>query len=158
MSGDILIFIGEGRFESSAVTQIKESVVKSVGEMIFCESLKQGMERLNNVSASNSQPKAVLIGTNISSPATAARQIHQAVPNAQIIFLVDVEKQNELQRDLRFASLPGTHWTFGSATDAGALIETIKRSVQVARQRRQLRTTLDKINLKISRTTGPAQI
>jgi PAS domain S-box-containing protein len=142
--------INEGQLNPALIETIKKSANDSDDGLYLCESLAKGIERLKELSNINQPPKVILLGANLSSPIAAARQAHQIAPQAQLIFLTNENERSQIQNDLRFTTIPGSNWTLASSTNPNALQKTIENALKVASQQRQLRTTLDKINLKLS--------
>jgi PAS domain S-box-containing protein len=115
----------------------------------LCAGNDEGIEILTKSIAAGDEPSAILIGPNLQHPLTAARKAHELAPLVQIIFLVDAERESELQRDLSLAPMIGNDWSIASL-DVDELTQRLGNAASSTAQRRQLRTTLDHINLQIS--------
>jgi PAS domain S-box-containing protein len=149
MSQSVLLFINEGQFKSPAVRQVISSIEAAEQKVELYETISEGIERINHLVKNTAHPKLIVLGMEIKTIGQAARQIHQIVPNAQIIILNDELRSSGFPGALAFASIPGTHWSVASAINPDSLLKTIQNSLKVAKQRRFLRTTLDKINFKL---------
>jgi PAS domain S-box-containing protein len=150
MSQGVLLFINEGQFESAVIGQVISSVETAEQKVELYETISEGIERINLLVKNNTPPNVIVIGKGIKTTGQPVRQIHEIVPNAQIIFLKDELRSSALPNaSLAFSSVPGTHWSVASASNPDSLLKTIQDSLKVAKQRRFLRTTLDKINLKL---------
>jgi PAS domain S-box-containing protein len=98
------------------------------------------------------QSMVYLFSPWLTAPLREARLVHQAAPNAQLLFLREGDDER-LQRELRIAPRIGSHWSIVQAGDETAIARSIESSIRASSTRRQLRTTLDRMNLSLS--TGP---
>jgi PAS domain S-box-containing protein len=93
-----------------------------------------------------------LFSPALTAPLREARLVHQAAPGAQLLLLREGDDER-LQRELRIAPRIGKHWSIVQAGDHQAIARSIEGSIRASGTRRQLRTTLDRMNLSLS--TGP---
>jgi PAS domain S-box-containing protein len=155
MAPDEIILIDEGAGGDSDTEELVETLRSSGFDVAPCASTAEGLERIKDLFVSGSPAAAALIGARISSPVRAARQINQLDPHLQLIFLADEVRNVQLRRDLRFAPLPGTHWSLASLDDRGAALNVVRNAARSTAQRRSLRTTLDRLNLRLASTPPP---
>lgn len=85
----------------------------------------------------------------------AARQIRAAAPATQLVFLAEGATREQLHAELRAANL-GHGWTF-VAPDPVVVAETIREAITTSGQRRMVRTTLDRRDVRISAEQMDAQ-
>ncbi|HZI20839.1 MAG TPA: PAS domain S-box protein [Pyrinomonadaceae bacterium] len=154
MASDIIL-IDEGPGGDSGTGELVETLRSSGSKVMLCESLAEGLERLEDLFVSDSPAAAALIGTRLPSPVRAARQINRIDPHLQLVFLADETRQAQLRRELRFAPLPGTHWSLASLGDRGSALNVVRNAALSSAQRRSLRTTLDRLNLQLASTPPP---
>lgn len=135
--------------EESVLTEVlrhHELQFRRVSEANALEHLKSDIQ-------GSKEPDIVIIESSVSRPLQLARQIHAMVPLAQLLFFVSPENEKTLSRELAMAPMIGTHWSVGHAND-DELPGLVRDAVVSAKQRQRLRTTLDRINLKMAQ---PAQ-
>jgi PAS domain S-box-containing protein len=87
-----------------------------------------------------------------------AREIHQRNPASHLIFAGDPEATADLKRRLLLAPRIGRNWTLVESDDPAAAAEAIGSSVRLAQGRRQLRTTLDGMNVRLSKNDDPMRL
>jgi PAS domain S-box-containing protein len=155
MAPDGIILIDEGTGGGSDTGGLVETLRNSGFDVAQCGSLAEGLERLKDRLAGGSPAAAALIGARLPSPVRAARQINQIDPHLQLVFLADEARNVQLRRDLRFAPLPGTHWSLASLGDRGSALNVVRNAARSSAQRRSLRTTLDRLNLQLASTAPP---
>lgn len=94
---------------------------------------------------------AAVISPSVRSPLTVARAVHEAKPNAHIVFVTDEEHEGSLRRSLMLAPRIGTQWSVVKSESAGVAADAIRSAVDGAARRRQLRTTINRLNVQIAR-------
>lgn len=98
--------------------------------------------------ANDAPPPAVLFGADLVNPLGIARQVRQLAPLVQIVLLADVERAEQLRQEMVRAPIGGSNWTTADP-DAATFPRLLTTAVRATRQRSNLRTTLDRMNLKI---------
>lgn len=86
---------------------------------------------------------------------SAARQIRAAAPATQLVFLAEGATREHLHAELRSANL-GHGWSF-VAPDPVVVAETIREAITTSGQRRMVRTTLDRGDVRVSAEQMDAQ-
>jgi diguanylate cyclase (GGDEF)-like protein/PAS domain S-box-containing protein len=109
---------------------------------------KAGVADLLGWLASEAPPRAVLLSESVSSPLVIARHLRQAAPLMQMVFLIGPERSESLRHQMTLAPMIGNHWTI-VAPDGFALPRALEAAVRATRQRSNLRTTLDRMNLRM---------
>jgi PAS domain S-box-containing protein len=87
-----------------------------------------------------------------------ARALHAQNPTSHLIFAGEPEAAADLKRRLLLAPRIGRNWTLLESDDPAAAAEAIGRSVRLAQGRRQLRTTLDGMNVRLSKDDDPTRL
>jgi PAS domain S-box-containing protein len=107
------------------------------------------VEYLKNETAQGSPPLLVLFGPGLDNPLGAARRIHQISPESHLVFLADANRLKQLSHLLSPVAAIGTHWSVASP-GSESLASVIAKALRSARQRQQLRTTLDRMNVRLA--------
>ncbi|MFN2643991.1 MAG: ATP-binding protein [Burkholderiales bacterium] len=97
---------------------------------------------------SDEDPIAVLIGPDVKNPLALARSI-RARWDGHVLFIPREDDLPALSRQLAIAPMIGENWSIAVAGDA-SLPRLLKNVARASMQRRQLRTTLDRANVRIS--------
>jgi PAS domain S-box-containing protein len=97
--------------------------------------------------APSSDPAAIVIGPGVESPLAAARAV-RAAWQGQLVFAPLREQLQEARRQLALAPMIGENWSLCVAGEA-ELARMLGDAVRAKAQREQLRTTLDRANLRI---------
>ena len=100
--------------------------------------------------AGKMHPDAAIIDPEVDAPVRMARAIHHAAPHAHIVFMTTEESEAALRRELLFAPQIGKHWSVARADAPHAAEEAIRNALQSTSQRRNLRTTLGRMNMRIA--------
>ncbi|HET7706556.1 MAG TPA: ATP-binding protein [Thermoanaerobaculia bacterium] len=89
-----------------------------------------------------------VIGADVENPLRVARAVHQASPQAHIVFLTDEATEGRVRRELLVAPRIGRHWSL--TRDSGeSATEAVRNALQSATQRRLHRTTIGRINMRL---------
>ena len=153
MSKGLVFYIDEAGSDGAAAEAVRMTLENSSIQIEKADDLSSGIVKLKHLVSENAAPQVVILGPAVKSTGAAARQVHQILPHSQIILLGGDERGAAAHNALTLASVPGTHWTSAVATDPASLLSAIKTSLQVAAQRKSLRTTLDRINLTLASPT-----
>lgn len=89
-----------------------------------------------------------VIGPDVENPLRVARAVHQAAPQAHIVFVTDEASEGRVRRELLVAPRIGRHWSLTRSDSTEAAAETVRNALQSATQRRQHRTTIGRINMR----------
>ena len=100
---------------------------------------------------------ATVISAGIDAPLRVARTIHQATPETHIVFVTDEQSEPTLRRELLLAPRIGRHWSVARNDPPAAGTETIRLALESTSRRRQLRTTLREVNVRLARQTPAAR-
>lgn len=99
-------------------------------------------------------PVVILLGPHLENPVGIARQLHRLAPLAHLVFLTtgnDTMLRHQLQSPF---TRVGTQWGMANV-DGTDLSAVLQEAVAAARQRHQLRKTLDRINTELASTPPP---
>lgn len=113
---------------------------------------------LQQLIASGRPPSAVVIRSHPKPALAAAREIYRLDPQVQILFLADEPAAAALRQQMGLAPRIGTYWTI-APPGADHLPRLLADAVRSTQQRRQLRTTLDRVRVQIASpppTDGPS--
>jgi PAS domain S-box-containing protein len=100
----------------------------------------------------------VVLGAAVHDPLRLARAVHAAVPAAHLLVLVDESRKGSLESQLRLAPRLGDHWSVASAERENDIAASVESALEASRSRRNLRTTLDRMNLQLSGRIDPMKI
>lgn len=121
---------------------------------IAAGSREQAVELASPVGAAP-PPELILLGPHLETPLATARRVHRVAPFAHLIFLVDAVRAAELRQALFSFAAIGSDWSIADL-DGGELRAWLAKTIQAVRQRRRLRTTLDRINVRFAHRPAPA--
>lgn len=100
-------------------------------------------------------PLLAVFDQSVEMPLRLARTVYRHAPPTQILFLVTADRLDSFRSELQGTPMIGTNWTVVDA-DKAELEAAIATAVRSSRQRRQLRTNLDAINLRLAGPRPPA--
>ena len=144
--GDTVLVLGDEA--GAALSGPVRDTIRASGLGLHLSTEAAGVEVLRSWMANDKPPPAVLVMPDVANPLAVARQVHRIAPLVQIVFLVPPGGSERLRNDVSLAPMIGTHWTVTEADDA-ALPRVLRAAVRSTRQRSNLRTTLDRMNLRI---------
>ncbi|HEX7003370.1 MAG TPA: PAS domain S-box protein [Trueperaceae bacterium] len=108
--------------------------------------------RLEDLAGHGRPPLVVVIDEGVEKPLRIARTVHRRFPLSQILFLVPPELLPSFRSELLRAPMIGTNWSVLEA-NSGDLSGELAVAARSSRQRRQFRTNLDAINLRLASPT-----
>jgi len=94
------------------------------------------------------EPALVVIGPNVDKPLAVARKVYAACPG-HILFAPKANALPGLSKELRLAPMIGDNWSV-CAADEPRFGRMLTEAARAQLQRRRLRTTLDRANVRIS--------
>jgi PAS domain S-box-containing protein len=140
-----ILLIDESR--DAALQRLIEEATSSAGVK---EVVAQGSE---NIASEKSAPLIAVISSSVQRRQAIARQVFELWPRTQTLLL---EKQGveEVRRQTVPALAAGRHCAVVEASEE-AIRREVAAATRLARQRRQHRTTLDGINLRLTQSSLP---
>ena len=105
--------------------------------------------RLDTLIEQHRSPLVTVIDRDVEKPLRVARAAYRRTPLTQILFLVPAAQLASFRSELSVAPMIGTNWTVVEA-DTVDFERVLATAVKSSRQRRQLRTSLDNINLRLA--------
>ena len=87
-----------------------------------------------------------------------AGTLHKISPAAHLIFAGESKAAAEMKSALLLAPRIGRHWTVLEGKEPAAVAEEVSIAVRGVQNRRQLRTTLDRMNVRLAREVDPARL
>lgn len=109
------------------------------------------------LSSLESQSVAVaILAPHVPAPLVVARAVHVASPETHIVFVTDDEREGALRRQLLLAPRIGNYWTVVKGDLAEAADAAIRSAFSDAVRRRQHRTTITRLNERLSMPAAAA--
>jgi PAS domain S-box-containing protein len=90
-----------------------------------------------------------LLGPQLKNPVVTARRTHRISPLSYLVLMADGHRAAELHKAVSEISLIGSHWSI-TMVASDNLVDVLRNAVLSVRQRQQLRTTLDCINVQLA--------
>ena len=147
MAGEmVLVADDEGGAAAAGVTEVAGALGLRVR---FCAGGEALAVCLQEAAASGDGPAAVVLGPALPNAVMAARRVYRLDPQVQMVFLADAARAAELRREMGPAPRIGTHWSFAGPEPA-ALTRSLQEATRSTQQRRQLRTTLDRVKVQVT--------
>lgn len=124
--------------------------VKQIG-LTFqsCATVEAALAAFEEQSLAGNKPEIILLGPNLTSPIATARSLFRAAPLAHLAFLTQGSNGRLLKQLESPVAMIGTYWSIIDLEDDDVQENLASGSIS-ARQRLQLRTTLDRINGQLS--------
>lgn len=97
-------------------------------------------------------PVLVVTDPDVEHPFRCARRIVRDLPEVRFLFVVVPEREAGLKRDAVFGAPPGNRWQLTTAR-GDSLAEQIATSIASGQQSQRLRTTVDRMKLRLSAQT-----
>ncbi|HZY31555.1 MAG TPA: PAS domain S-box protein [Candidatus Methylomirabilis sp.] len=143
------VLLIESAEQAAAVMEQISDPARAAGLEVHSSPEEGAIERLKQMVAEGREPVGVVLGPNTKRPLVIARQVYQLTPFVQIIFLAAPGRAAQLQHEMSPTPMIGSNWTVASP-DPDALRGLLRDAAASTRQRRQLRTTLDRVNVHVS--------
>jgi PAS domain S-box-containing protein len=86
-----------------------------------------------------------------------ARAVHQAMPTAHLVFLVEPWDADAFRQAMARAPMLGAHWTVAAGSPA-AVVAQVQEVVRSTRHRLAFRASLDRINEQRRLASGPDDV
>jgi hypothetical protein len=117
--------------------------VKQIG-LTFqsCATVEAALAAFEEQSLAGNKPEIILLGPNLTSPIATARSLFRAAPLAHLAFLTQGSNGRLLKQLESPVAMIGTYWSIIDLEDDDVQENLASGSIS-ARQRLQLRTTLD---------------
>jgi len=129
-----------------AVTEREGLILETCADVRLC------LDKLRR--AQTGEVAGVALGPSIQVPAMALRELGRQHPHLQFLVLSFPERLAAVQRQLATAPLLARQWSVVALNDA-RLPEAVAASVRLNRQRQDLRTTLDRMNQRLTVKAPP---
>jgi PAS domain S-box-containing protein len=124
------------------------------GAGAVCGIVSQAMlEQRLDAPGAEASPGVVMLMPSLRQPATVARAIHAAWPDAFLLIVRAAEDAAEFRRSLGLAPMLGRHWALAAPVEP-ELTATVRQALASARQRRQMRTTLASANARLGQAAA----
>jgi PAS domain S-box-containing protein len=143
------VLLIESAEQAAAVMEQISDPARAAGLEVHSSPEEGAIERLKQMVAEGREPVGVVLGPNTKRPLVIARQVYQLTPFVQIIFLAAPGRAAQLQHEMLPTPMIGSNWTVASP-DPDALRGLLRDAAASTRQRRQLRTTLHRVNVHVS--------
>lgn len=117
--------------------------------LLVCAEIDTALEELKKQDIAGARLVLVLFGPNLESPLAVARRLRREAPLAHFAFLTNGTNNTLTQQLKSPVAMVGSYWSIVNIASAN-LTAHLQEAVNSARQRLQLRTTLNRINLQLS--------
>ena len=94
-------------------------------------------------------PSVAVIGPSVPNPAGAARRLKEAQPLVHVVFVAPDGAEETLRRTLLYSAPPQTPWRLVPSRD-GEVLAAVRSAQEAAGRARKVRTTLDRVNLRLA--------
>jgi PAS domain S-box-containing protein len=146
---DQTILILDGRAADSAqVENIRDAARHCDADIERCDSSETVSAALGRIAAARGSALLV-VGPDVDRPFAIARRLAKQHPDLPFLFAVEPAREAELRGEAMFAAPAGCRWSMVRA-DAGNLATLMAGALAAARQQRRLRTTLDRMTLRLA--------
>lgn len=136
-------------YATQAQRKLRHSVANMGLPLRVCAGPETALTELEHQESRGAQATLILLGSHLESPLAVARRLHQRVPQAHLFFLVkDQDEALRAQLQSPLARI-GRYWSILELGDEGSAI-LLEQASRSARQRLQLRTTLNQINTELT--------
>ena len=112
-------------------------------------SQEEAPECLSRMTRAGREPSAIVLLPELDHPLALARLLYKDAPTSQYVFVVTQEKEPSLRRQMMFAPLIGNNWSM-VPSEPNELFNAIRQAARMTKQRKQLRTTLDRFNVRLA--------
>lgn len=99
--------------------------------------------------------RAILLAPDLAAPVPAATKAHRLEPLAPAVFLAGPERAAQLQKELTWAAMLGPH-RLVLDPNADDFLPSLEVAVRASRQRQSVRTTIDRLNVRLATPPPPA--
>lgn len=112
------------------------------------------LDDLRREVAAGAPPLLILLGPQLKNPVVIARRTHRVSPLSYLVLMADGHRAAELHEAISEISLIGSYWSIAMVASDN-LVDILRNAVLSVRQRQQLRTTLDRINVQLASKLPP---
>jgi PAS domain S-box-containing protein len=147
MAGDTILVVDaeDGTWADDLAHVIRSPELR----LRHCPGAAEAARCVHEMAVSGAELRAVVITPDADTPLAAARQIHQLDPLVQIVFLADEQRAAQLRREMGPAPRIGTYWSI-APPELPVLAQLLQDAARSTQQRRQSRTTLDRVKLQVA--------
>jgi PAS domain S-box-containing protein len=93
-------------------------------------------------------PVLVVTDPDVEHPLKIARRIARDIPEMRFLFVVDAKREEAVRREAVFAAPPGNRWQL-TCVQGDQLLSVIVANVESGQQAQRLRTTVDRMKLRL---------
>lgn len=138
-SGSVLLVDAGGALEPARELLVREGLA--------VEATTDGARDLDTAPPKGAA--VAVLGPGLPNAPALARKLAKLNPRLHLVFVADEARREELRRMLLFASPANTPWKL-VGNDAAEIAEAVNGAIAVARRSEQVRTTLDRVNLRLA--------
>ena len=143
-ASDVLLVHGAGDGARSPLARRLGEALAALHPIETCAGVEACLSRLEQ-----GQVLVVVLDPDVPRPFAAARRLAKDRAELRYVFAVEPSREEALRREARYGAPPGGQWVLVPADDA-AIVGHITSELAVARQQRRLRTTLDRMKLRLT--------
>ena len=143
------LLIGPGELGDYLQQQLHHAAQELRLDLQQASDIEAALEGLKKKAAAGAPPLLILLGPHLKKPVVTAREIHRISPLSYLVFMANADRAAELRPAVSPISMIGSDWSIArlASDDLAGVLRNAARS---ARQRQQLRTTLDRINVQLA--------
>lgn len=104
------------------------------------------------------EPDVAIIGASVDRPLPVAYQLRTLRPQAQLVFLLPLDRLERLRAGLPFVPNLASSWSADAAGDAAVLADLLVEAGRISRERIATDTVLGRINQRLARKPAPEQV
>ncbi|MGV3571450.1 MAG: response regulator [Ramlibacter sp.] len=147
MADDLLIVAA-----SSSDTGTEADLVRAaLGDEAFPEWLHEAKLREQLQDTQRPAPALVLLMPSVAAALQLARSVHARWPASHLLIVRERGALEAFRDGIGIAPMLGRHWSLAEA-DRDMLAGALRQAMNSGRQRRSLRTTLDRANVRLAQT------
>jgi PAS domain S-box-containing protein len=112
-------------------------------------SQEKALECLGEMIRAGREPSAIVLLHDIEQPLALARYLYKNALTSQFVFVVTQAQEPALRRQMMLAPLIGSNWTI-VPPEPKEVLKATRHAARMTKQRKQLRTTLDRFNVRLA--------
>ncbi|MCE3272636.1 MAG: domain S-box [Ramlibacter sp.] len=149
-AAQVLVFVARGGAGDDASLAVQQTLA-SMGEQFRLVAEDDAEDELAQPGQAGAEPCLIVLLPAVQSPLQLARKVHRARAECHLVIVQEPAQLDSFRQALGVAPMLGRHWSLVAA-DGPALRTAFGQALSALRQRRQLRTTLSRVNARLAET------